>query len=166
MEDSFMELLVSRKPSFKDHLVKILLVVLCLVNGFGALFLGTYFIIGLVAAVALTLYFYPRTSAEYEYLFVNGDIDIDIIYSRSRRKHIYSFSLKEIALAAPLSSHRMDGYRGNPSLVKRDFTSRECPSPMAVVTGGEKGREMILLENDRSFVDQMKKYAPSKVFSD
>ena len=119
MSDLYSELLVKKKQTAKDLVVKYGLIALTVIMVLGGLVLNV-----LLLVPAIARYFViPKTDLEYEYLFVNGELDIDMIMSKSKRKRVKSLQLAEADLVAPLKSHRMDYYNGNQKMKEYDFSS-------------------------------------------
>ena len=124
-------------------------------------------LIGAVGLGVADYFIIPKTSLEYEYLFINGEFDIDVIMSQTKRKRVMSFSLKEADLCAPLKSHRMDYYNGNEKMKVYDYSSgNEEHKRFAVIARKDNESCRIILEPDDNLVNLMKNSAPSKVFLD
>ena len=137
MSDLYSELLVKKKQTGKDLVIKYGLIVI------------------------------PKTDLEYEYLFVNGELDIDMIMSKSKRKRVKSLQLAEADLVAPLKSHRMDYYNGNQKMKTIDFSSGiEDHKRYAMIVRDSGETCKVILELDDELANTMKNSAPSKVFLD
>ena len=167
MSDLYSELLVKKKQTAKDMVVKYGLIVLTVLAVFAGLIITP---LALIIAVALGIACYfviPKTDVEYEYLFINGDFDIDMIMSKTKRKKVKSFKLSESDLAAPLDSHRMDYYNGNQNMKVLDFSSGNPEHKrFGVITRLDGNLCKIILEPDEALAQAMKNSAPSKVFLD
>lgn len=167
MSDLYTELLVKKEKTVKDTLVKAGMIGITAVMGFGALFISPLFFIGLIAAGIGCYFIVPKTSLEYEYLFVNGEMDIDVIMSQAKRKRIKSFNLSEADLVAPVNSHRMDYYNGNQKMKVLDYSSGNKDHKRFAVIARDNGEACkIILEPDEALAQAMKNSAPSKVFLD
>ena len=167
MSDLYTELLVKKKKTTKDTLIKAGLIALTALFVFAGLFIHPFFLIGAVGAGVLDYFIIPKTDLEYEYLFVNGDFDIDVIMSRQKRKRVCSFTLKECDIAAPTSSHRMDYYNNNEKLKTLDFSSGEPDhQTFTVITRVKEEPCRVIIEPDQDLKEKMKKTAPGKVFLD
>ena len=114
MSDLYSELLVKKKQTAKDLVVKYGLIALTVIMVLGGLVLNVLLLVPAIALGIACYFVIPKTDLEYEYLFVNGELDIDMIMSKSKRKRVKSLQLAEADLVAPLKSHRMDYYNGNP----------------------------------------------------
>ena len=86
MNDSYSELLVKKKQTAKDLIIKFLLIGLIAATAVLGL-MGIIFawiatlILGVVAYFVL-----PNLDLEYEYVYVNGELDIDKIMSKFQEK--------------------------------------------------------------------------------
>ena len=125
MNDSYSELLVKKKQTAKDLIIKFLLIGLIAATAVLGL-MGIIFawiatlILGVVAYFVL-----PNLDLEYEYVYVNGELDIDKIMSKSKRKRLKSFDLAKLELMAPVNSHRMDYQNHNTNLKVLNYSSGE-----------------------------------------
>ena len=167
MSDLYTELLVKKEKTPKDNLIKAGLIGLIVISLAAGLFINSLLLI-IAAGLAVAAYFIiPRTDLEYEYLFVNGDMDIDVIMSRSKRKRVFSLSLSEADIAAPLNSHRLDYYNGNQKLKVYDFSSGNPEHKrFAVIVHQKEETAKVILEPDEELSQLMKNSAPGKVFLD
>lgn len=167
MGDLYSELLVKRRSTAKDVLIKVGL------GALTALAVLAGFILPFVWLVAIGLgvacyFIFPRTDLEYEYLFVNGELDVDVIMGKAKRKSLKSFQLKEVEMIAPLNSHRVDYYKGNTAMRTLDYSSgiEDHKRYLMIAADGDNGACKVILEPDQEMLDCMKKSAPSKVFFD
>ncbi|MDY3250424.1 MAG: DUF6106 family protein [Candidatus Choladocola sp.] len=162
--DSYREILVQRKTSMSNQIIKFLLIALtAIVFAAGLLFMP----ILLVAAIALGVASYfviPRLEVEYEYLYVNGELDIDTIYSKQKRKKTASYDMAELELLAPSNSHALDYYRNNSQMKLKDFSSGNPDAKSYIlVFNREKGQEMVKAELDDVIIADIRRLAPRKV---
>ncbi len=99
--DNFSEQLIKRNLTFKDMLLRILIIVS------GAAFIAFTVYATLVFGFALLLalgigvgylcwWMYGLTKIEYEYIVTNNDLDIDKIIGQRKRKRLITISLNEI----------------------------------------------------------------------
>ena len=152
MSDLYSELLVKKKQTAKDMVVKYGLIVLTVIMAIGGLLVNGLLLVPAVALGVACYFVIPKTDLEYEYLFV---------------KRVKSIQLAEADLVAPLKSHRMDYYNGNQKMKVMDFSSGiEDHKRYAMITrdGGETCK--VILELDDALANTMKNSAPSKVFLD
>ena len=167
MSDLYTELLVKKKRTAKDSLIKYGMIGLTAVLTAAGLFFHPLVLIGAVAAGIGCYFIVPRTDLEYEYLFVNGEMDIDVIMSQSKRKRVKSLNLAEADLVAPLNSHRMDYYNGNQKMKVLDYSSGDSEHKrFAIITRDGNAACKIIVEPDEALAKAMKNSAPSKVFLD
>lgn len=95
MGDVFKEQLVRKQPSVKTAALRVGIIAAAAVIVFIAVALAAQ--IGIILAFAICFgayYLLTFLNVEYEYIFTNGELDIDIIYSRSRRKRLFSANVK------------------------------------------------------------------------
>ena len=167
MSDLYSELLVKKKQTAKDMVVKYGLIVLTVIMAIGGLLVNGLLLVPAVALGVACYFVIPKTDLEYEYLFVNGELDIDMIMSKSKRKRVKSIQLAEADLVAPLKSHRMDYYNGNQNMKVLDFSSGNPEHKrFGVITRLDGNLCKIILEPDEALAQAMKNSAPSKVFLD
>lgn len=167
MSDLYTELLVKKKRTAKDSLIKYGMIGFTAVLTAAGLFFHPLILIGAVAAGIGCYFLLPRTDLEYEYLFVNGEFDIDMVMAKSKRKKVMSVNLSEADLIAPLNSHKMDYYNGNSRMKTLDYSSGNPEHKRFAIimkAGGENSR--IIIEPDDEMAKAIKNSAPSKVFLD
>ena len=167
MSDLYSELLVKKKQTGKDLVIKYGLIVLTVIMVLGGLVLNALLLVPAIALGVACYFVIPKTDLEYEYLFVNGELDIDMIMSKSKRKRVKSLQLAEADLVAPLKSHRMDYYNGNSRMKTLVFSSGNPEHKRFAIimkAGGENSR--IIIEPDDEMAKAIKNSAPSKVFLD
>lgn len=164
MSDSYKEILVKKKMSAGNKLLKgvmITLTVLLVVVGF---VIWPLLIAGVVLGV-VSFFVVPKLDVEYEYLYVNGELDIDAIYSKQKRKKIGSYDMVNLEVLAPEKSHELDSFRNKPGMKMKDFTSGDPQvKSYILVMNQEKGQEMIKVELDESILTDIRRIAPRKVY--
>ena len=108
MNDNFHEQLITKKQKGNPLVIRIIVVVfIILFLTIGALFLGFLsIIIAVVLGVTAYFYIFPNLSVEYEYSLVNHELDITAIYSKSKRKELCSFDIKEAEMSFIIHSGR------------------------------------------------------------
>jgi hypothetical protein len=133
MGDVFKEQIVKRKSTMKHTLIKAALVFAVFLIFFAANLLlpgiGLYiaFAAGYGAYVLMS-----RLNVEFEYSFTNGELDIDIIYSKTRRKRVFSSHVNEFEVMAhtedkthmgdfPQTAELKDYSSGDPAIGKYAF---------------------------------------------
>ena len=85
MEDTFIELVLPKKPTPLETMRKPLLVLVTVLLAVAGFFIHPFFIIGLLVMIIVDSVVFPRFNVEYEYSYVNGELDIAAIYSKSCR---------------------------------------------------------------------------------
>lgn len=167
MSDLYSELLVKKKRTAKDNLIKYGLIGLTALLAAAGLFLMPVLLIAAIVVGVVSYFIIPGTDLEFEYLFVNGELDIDKIMAKTKRKKVKTLNLQEADLMAPLNSHRMDYYNGNQKLKVLDFSSGDPEHKRYAIImrdGGETCK--IIIEPDEALAKNMRNCAPSKVFLD
>lgn len=165
MGDSYVECLVARKPSAVLTFLKILLIMLTAVF----LFLGLMgYVAGLVIGIVTGVGAYFATmnaNIEYEYLYVDKEISVDKVMAKSRRKKVGTYSVEQMEIFAPLSSHRLDSYK-NRDTKTLDYSSGIAAQPerryMMVCNGGIN----VILEPNEAMIRAIQNVSPRKVFTD
>lgn len=163
MNETYVECLVARKPSFPLRLLKTLLMMLT----------ACFFIVGLVYVVALIVaivlgvasYFaYMNADIEYEYLYLDKEISIDKVLAKSRRKKAAVYNIEKMEVLAPVKSYHLDAYR-NRELKTADYSSGEADDKNKYVMVYE-GNVKVILEPNAEMVKAIQAVAPRKVFTD
>ena len=166
MNDSYSELLVKKKQTAKDTIIKFLLIGLIAVTAV----VGIVFVFAWIATLILGVVAYfvlPNLDLEYEYVYVNGELDIDKIMAKSKRKRLKSFELSKLEIMAPVNSHRMDYQNHNTNLKVLDYSSGDKTHKIyAMIIPDEKDVYKVLIEPDRELLENIKKSCPRKVFED
>lgn len=165
MNDGYEEILVKRQKSASDMLLRGLVIALAVVPVIvGVLFVSPLFL--LIGAVIGVLGYYlilPNFDLEYEYLYVNGDIDIDKIMSKRKRKRVGSFTKDNLEIMAPTGSDQLASYVKNGKVL--DYTSGDPQKKTwTLVFGSERTSEIVKLELTDTIAQDMRRYAPRKVF--
>lgn len=164
MSDLYTELLVKRKTTSMDNILKIGLIGLTVLTGLAGIFLSPYVLIIFAAFIVLDYFKLPSFDLEFEYLYVNGELDVDKIMSRAKRKRIASYSMEQAELIAPVKSHELDYYRQDKNIKVRDYSSGEADANVyAMITNKENKREMVLFEPNDVILNDMRRIAPRKV---
>ena len=165
MSDMYRELLIKRESQTSDKLFMAGLIVLTVLAAAAVVFVTPWAAIALIALCVFDYFKFPSFNLEFEYLYVNGELDVDKIMSRKSRKKAASYNLADnMELIAPWDSHEMDYYRKGHQGKVVDFSSGRADAEVyAMVYGGEKGTEIVLLEPDKAMLADMQRLAPRKV---
>ena len=166
-ESNYTECLVKRAGRASDTVIKVLMLFGVLVLGFLALITPGFHQFLMVLLLVFYCFFvfgqWARFKAEYEYIFVDGQIDFDVVYSGNSRKHLNRIDMDKVDTVAPEGDHALDGFK-HLELKAKDYSSRAQGAKVYVImVKGEKGPEKILFEPDENFLQFMKKKAPRKV---
>lgn len=106
MTDVFNEQLVKKKPSTKDTIIKAgIIAVVCILSFICLMYLAGFALIAIAAIIFGAYYAFSFFNVEYEYIFTNGELDIDCIYAKSRRKRMFSSSVKNFEIMAHVSDN-------------------------------------------------------------
>ena len=165
-DNSYVELLVARKASPLMLVLKYLIIVLAAFS-FLVGFLGNIIFIIIFIAFAVGAYFVSlNASIEYEYQYCEREITVDKILNKSRRKKVATFEVERMEAFAPSRSYHLDEYRNNSSYRTLDFSTGIEKQPDTTYTMYYDGREKVVFEPNKEFVDAIKNVAPRKVFTD
>jgi len=150
MNDVFKEQLIKRKPNTADTMKKVgiifaALIILAVPFFVTALqqYIGMFYIFLLILVGFGVYMLFSFFNIEYEYAYTNGELDIDIIYSKSRRKRVFSGTVKdfEIMVCALNKEQRMNAQE------TRDYSSGTMsPNVFAFLTSYKGKRLKILIE--------------------
>ena len=168
MTGSYTEASVKRKSTASTYLAKagmIFMIIVLFILGF---LLGQQIImIGSIGLGCLAGYIvFPRLSAEYEYIFCDGQIDFDRINGGESRKNVLRIDLDNVEVMAPEKSHELDKFR-NSGIKVRDFSSHDQEaSKYCIITSDEANRVMIVFEPSEKMVELAKAKAPRKVITE
>ncbi len=123
MGDSYAEAIVRDEKDvkgiqFKAGMIFLTLVILLI----GARF--DMFILTLgILMIPVDFILFKNRCREYEYLLVSEELEVTLIKNRKKRKKQGVYPLVELQCMAPISSKRLDGYRHNPNLKVRNYSS-------------------------------------------
>ena len=167
MNDGYEEILVKRQKTPKDTIIKGLVigVVAVLIVACVLLFNPIFLVVGMIAGFLAYYLILPNFDLEYEYLYVGGDIDIDKIMAKRKRKRIASYSKDNLEVMAPTGSDHVASYIKNAKV--KDYTSADPEAKTwTLVYGGENSTEVVRLELTQEIAQDMRRFAPRKVFFD
>ena len=165
MNDGYEEILVKRQTSAKDTMLKALVIALAVVPVLaGIVFMSPIFIaVGILLGAAGYYFLLPMLDLEYEYLYVGGDIDIDKIMSKRKRKKVGSWSKDNLEIMAPTGSGQLASYLKEGKV--KDYTSGDPNAKTwTLVYGAERSADILKLELTDEIAQDMRRYAPRKVF--
>jgi hypothetical protein len=126
---------------------------------------GASFVMGIIfLGMAVGLFFLKRNLyVEYEYGFTNGEIDIDKISEMTRRKRIFSFSVRDLELLAPEESYHVKDFSNKPEKIYSFFPGTSTEKVyVAMVTGGTDRAQVRFVPNNE-LIELCYKYNPRAV---
>lgn len=158
MNDTYYEQIVAKEGNVLGVAIRIMVYFLLLVL-FILSMMQPMLVVALIALAGGAFYYiFPRLKIEYEYSCLNSEFNIDAIFSKSSRKHITSFDVKNVERIAPLDKFDMNRYQG----VKiYNFTGNAKllrTYALMVADGGNK--RIFYLSLDNAMLDLMKNYVP------
>ena len=166
-DNSYVECLVSSKASPLFVVLKVVSLILAILSFLSSLLLGS--LVGMILAIAFGAAYYfvsLNASIEFEYQYCDKEITVDKILNKSRRKNIGKFDVGKIEAMAPSRSYHLDEYK-NRTYKALDFSSRiKDQQPDPTYTIYYDGKEKIVLEPSKEFVEAVRNVAPRKVFFD
>lgn len=164
MSDLYIELLVKKKKTSADTLMKALLIGGTVLLVLAGLFVHPIILIGAIAMGVLDYFKLPALNLEYEYLYVNGELDIDKIMSKQKRKRVGTYDMKNVELVAPKNSHELDSHRNRKDIKILDYSSMdENAKTFAMVVKAEKGMQLVYFDPSPEILRDMQRIAPRSV---
>ena len=164
MSDLYIELLVKKKKTSTDTLLKVLRIGATVIFVLGGILFNPIILLLAVVMGVVDYFKLPSLDLEYEYLYVNGELDIDKIMSKQKRKRVGSYDMKKVEIVAPKNSHELDSFKNKKDLKLKDYTSLDPHAKCYIlVFNKEKGQEMIKVELDESILNDLRRIAPRKV---
>ncbi len=171
MGDIFIECVVKSKTS-KQELIKRAAIIGAIVLVYAVLmflFMSKIFLfIGIILASVCFRLSDPQ-DAEYEYVYVNGELDFAEIKNKSKRKEILTISMTGVDVMAPKDAEEVKRFLGNPKVKyqKFDFSSRSAKNQDKVYEiVGKNGSQAyhVVFEPNEELLKAMKQAAPRNVF--
>ena len=140
MNDNFHEQLITKKQKGNPLVIRIIVVVfIILFLTIGALFLGFMSV---------------------EYSLVNHELDITAIYSKSKRKELCSFDIKEAEMIAPKGSSKLASFK---PVKTCDYTSGEGNAAIySIIIFLNQQMYNILIEPDEKMIAGIRPWMGSK----
>lgn len=167
--DLFMEHIVKHKRQTKDYVMIALSVFLGLVLLFLSpiiltiQMLASLWLLVVAGIFFLVFYLIKRTDIEFEYILTNKELDIDRITAKSRRKRVYTIDFSAVDICAPVATHKSE-------LARQAYKTIDCTGMgvgdvyFADITS-ETGVTRVLFEPPVDFIESVKRYNPSKIFT-
>ncbi len=162
MESWYYEKTVYRKKTGKDDLISLAAVAvtlaLCIVSYY---FLKTYSFIIWLGVVYACYRIVASRKFDYEYIFVEDTMTIDKIINKSRRKNIFSHSLKDFEILAYKDSNHLSEYSNNVQQVI-DASASNSEETVFGIAYYKSMRTLVYFEQDDRVMEFIKKYAQYK----
>ena len=163
MNDTYVEVLVSRKKNPLVDVSRILMYVLAIVC-FLLMFVNGIFLVGVISFACLAYFVFPRFDIEYEYLYLDRELSIDKIMSKEKRAKVMNIDLNKMEIMARSNSHELDSYRAR-GLKELDYTSGEDGAVVYTVVfeSGKDGTVLVDIEPNEEMLRAIKNVFPRKV---
>ncbi len=167
--DLFMEHIVKHKRQTKDYVAIALSVLLGMVLLFFSpiiltiQFLASLWLLVVAGIFFLVFFLIKRTDIEFEYILTNKEFDIDRITAKSRRKRIFTIDFSVVDICAPVSTHKSEFARQ--AYKTLDCTGMGEGEIYFVDITSETGVTRVLIEPPVEFIENVKRYNPSKIFT-
>ena len=147
MGDVFKEQIVKRKPTSKDSLFRVGIIVLVIIISLLSLaFLQTFAVIGIGAAAFGAAFLMRFLNIEYEYIFTNGELDIDVIYKQTSRKRLFTGNVKDFEIMAHVEDKNHAGAFGGAQETRDYSTGQVGPDSYAFLINKDGKRLKIIIE--------------------
>ena len=154
------EQLIKRKKSKGQWFLEGMVLAATLLSVYGVVHC-LFFIVLTVILLVMDIYLYLEFDAEYEYLFVNGELDVDKIIHKSRRRRICTIKLEEIEVLAPFGTGELRQYQ---RAKKSDYSSGRRNDQTYVLVVSRAGElRKIIFEPNQTIVDGYAGMIPGKV---
>ena len=162
MTDNFIEQLVKRRATLGTSIKKAGLIFLTLfVIVLVLRLLPSALLLAVALTVGLDVFLFGRMNIEYEYVYYEGDLDIDRIVNKSRRKKMFSVSVKDMDVIAPTNAQELLGYQ---HLKVVDYSTGEAGNKTyELVTKKGSDKIRVRFEPNEKMLEAMKNIAPRKV---
>ena len=165
MSESYIEVMVQRKPSGAMLFLKYLLIGLAVVLFFASFIFSNFAIILAIACGVGSYFVGMYASVEYEYLYLDKEITIDKVLNKSKRKRVGTYQVDKMEILAPLKSYHLDSFK-NRQVKELDYSSGVAGQPETRYCFYYEGSQKVIIEPNEEFIKLVKNVAPRKVFSD
>lgn len=165
MSESYLEVMVERKPSGLFLCLKYILIGLCAVTVFASFVFGTILMFLALLFGFLAYYVGGFAKVEYEYLYLDKEITIDKVLNKAKRKRVATYSVDKMEILAPINSYHLDDYKNRQAKIV-DVSSGYTNQPDTRYVFFYEGSQKVIFEPTEDFVKLVKNVAPRKVFMD
>lgn len=164
MNDRYSECLVAQRTKPVYMIGMVLCGFLALVCLMGIYLVSILAVIPALAFGGLAVYCWLHTSLEYEYLLLDRNWSADRIQARSRRKTVFSVSVKNIELLAPADSPKCETwYRQKIGIL--DMSTGENAGKYLMVCRTDGKVQGVYLTPNASMLDQFEMELSRLVFT-
>ena len=162
MESWYYEKTIYRKKTGKDDLISFAAVLvtlaICIVSYY---FLKTFSFVIWLGVIYACYRLIASRKFDYEYIFVEDTMTIDKIINKSRRRNIFTHSLKDFEIMAYKDSEYLKEYENNVQQVI-DASSSGSEDTIFGIAYFKSMRTLVYFESDDSVMEFIDKYAPYK----
>lgn len=100
---------------------------------------------------------------EFEYSIMNDELVIDRIIAQRKRKNVFTGSIRDFTLVAPVSNPEFHGFC-NRNIMQYDFRSgEEGTNDWFIVTTFKGAETLLVFEPDDRFIASFRKYNPRSI---
>ena len=163
--DVFKEQIIKRETSGKDRVMRVGLFLGVVVVFFGLLTFAVQFIPLTIAAAFGALWLSGRLNVEYEYSITLDTLDIDIIINQSKRKRLFSGSIKDFDSMGPHTNDKDQNTSRNESMVC-DYSSGNIEARKYAFIAQHLGKRVrFVIEPNDILLDAFAIYVPQRKFT-
>lgn len=161
MESWYYEKTIYRKKTGKDDLISFAAVLvtlaICIVSYY---FLKTFSFVIWLGVIYACYRLIASRKFDYEYIFVEDTMTIDKIINKSRRRNIFTHSLKDFEILAYKDSEYLKEYENNVQQVIDSSSGSE--DAIFGIAYFKSMRTLVYFESDDRIMEFIDKYAPYK----
>ena len=165
MRDVFKEQIVKKQPGKKAAIIKTAIIAFIVILFFLLMPLTGQFTPIIIFALGFGAYYYFATlNVEYEYIFTNGELDIDCIYSKSRRKRVFSGTVRDFEIMAHVEDkNHVNAFNSATETV--DYASGQVKPNTYAFLHTYKGKKLkVIIEPNEGMVQAFSTYITPRKF--
>ena len=162
----YKEQIVEKEKTMKSTLIKVGVIFAIIVIFIVLLPLIGEFAVIIIAALGFgAFYLFRMLSVEYEYTFTNGELDIDCIYSKARRKRVFSGVVRDFEIMAH-AEDRDRAHAFSSAAETKDYSSGSVKKNTYAFLTTYKGKRIkVLIEPDDVMMQALaSSVMPNKMF--
>ena len=163
----YKEYLVKRKKGAKEILLSVLIYIAAVILSLVAIiFLPAIGGVELLISVGFLYGGYwlsSKFNREFEYTVTEDSVDVDVIFNAARRKRLISFSMKNVEMIASIKSEEYKAFSNKSGYQEIDATTRRKDANVYFAAVEKNGRFLVKFELPVTALQELRKYAPSKV---